>query len=80
MAMKVDAAGHDMHAVGIDGLVHAVELAAALAHFLDTATLNDDRATIDPPLGSEHMSVINLSEHKQPFLSFLEMQIYGNNR
>ena len=35
MAMQVDAARHHMHAVGINSLVHALQLAAALAYLLD---------------------------------------------
>ena len=76
VAMEINASRHDVHAMGVDGLVHSVHLAAALAHLLDTAAFNDDRATIDPPLGGEHMTVVNLSEHEQSFL-LLELQIYG---
>ena len=69
MAMQVNAARHDVHAVGIDGLVHALQLAAALAHFLDALVLNDDRSTIDPTFGREHVAIINLSQHSQSFLT-----------
>ena len=65
MAMQVDSAGHNVHAVGVDGLVHAVQLPAALAHLLDARVLDDYRATIDPPLGSEYMTVVNLSQHSR---------------
>ena len=76
MAMQVNTTGHHVHAVGIDGLVHAFHLAAALAHLLDAAVLDDNRAAVDPSLGCEHMAVINLSQHCQSFLSLLEVQIY----
>jgi hypothetical protein len=70
VAMQVNATRHNVHAMGIDGLVHAIKLAAALAHLLDALVLNDDRPTIDPTFGREHVAIINLSQHSQSFLSF----------
>ena len=61
VAMQVNTTGHHIHVVGIDGLVHTVELSAAPCHLPDAGILNDDRASFYPTLGGEYLTVVNLS-------------------
>ena len=69
VAMQVNAAWHDIHVMGVNGLVHAVQQAAALGHLLDAAVLDDNRAPLNPPFGGKYLAVVNLSQHSQSFLS-----------
>ena len=61
VAVQLDAARHHVQPFGVDGLIGVGVDVAAFSHLGDEAVLDEYRASVDPPLWGEYMSVIDLS-------------------
>ena len=63
MTMQVDATGHHVHAMGIDGAVSLVNDMAALGHLKDVPIGHDNRPLVYPSFRRKNMSIIDLCQH-----------------